>query len=68
MTLPSNFLFLKSVRFWKLFIVAVLLALEQQGIIQGGLSEAMARILELTLGGSVLIRTVDRLGEGIPKQ
>jgi len=65
MKLPENFLFLKSVRFWKLIVVAVLLVLEQQGIINGGLSEAFARVVELVLGGSVVIRTVDKLGESI---
>lgn len=55
--------FLKSVRFWKLFVVALLVSLEQQGVITGELLELLARLIEIVLGGSVVVRTVDRFSE-----
>ncbi len=61
--MSEKFLFLKSIRFWKMVIVGILIALEQQGVITGDLSKAVANVLELVLTGSVVIRTVDRFGE-----
>lgn len=58
-----KFDFLKSVRFWKMVVVAVLLVLEQQGVITNDLSQAVAHVLELVLGGSIVIKTVDRFSE-----
>lgn len=55
--------FLKSVRFWKLAAVSVLVTLQANGVIDGGLFDALAQIMEITLGGSVVIRTVDRFAE-----
>lgn len=63
MNLPKNLDFLKSVRFWKLFVVAVLVSLEQQGVITGEIAESITRVIEVLLGGSVVIRTVDRFSE-----
>lgn len=61
----SKLEFLKSVRFWKISIVAVLMVLQQQGVITGDLYDGIARVLELVLGGSVLIRTVDRFADKV---
>ncbi len=61
----SKFAFLQSVRFWKLVIVGVLLSLQQGGYINSELLNAVFGVLELALGGSVIIRTVDRLGEKV---
>ena len=54
-----DFSFLKSVRFWKLFIVAVAEFIAAQGIIDLSLAHALA----IWLGGSVVVRTVDRSAE-----
>lgn len=59
----KNFEFLKSVRFWKLVVIAVLVVLQQEGFIPDGLADALARVLEFVLGGSVVVRTVDRFAE-----
>lgn len=63
MTLPKSLDFLTSVRFWKLVVVALLVALEQQGAITGDVAQTITRFIELILGGSVAIRTVDRFSE-----
>lgn len=54
-----DFSFLSSIRFWKLFVVAVLEFLGGQGIIPQDLAHAIA----LWLGGSVVVRTIDRANE-----
>lgn len=51
--------FLKSVRFWKLFAAATAEFLASQGIITTELAHAISALL----AGSVIVRTVDRLGE-----
>jgi len=55
--------FLKSVRFWKIFVIAVLMAFQKAGVIDGGIVNVLAQIVEITLGGSVILRTVDRAAE-----
>jgi len=67
MTLPAEFIFLKSVRFWKLVIIAVLRVLQGENVIEPGIIDALANILELVLGGSIIIRTVDRTADKIGK-
>ena len=57
----NKFAFLKSLRFWKLFIIALLQFLGSQGIIDPSLATAIS----VWLGGSVLVRTVDRHGEKV---
>lgn len=58
-----QFEFLKSVRFWKMFVIVVAEFLGSQGVIDQNLAHAIA----VWLGGSVAIRTIDRLGENISK-
>ncbi len=55
----EDFSFLMSVRFWKLVLAAITFALFQEGVI----SEALFSAVEMILGGSILIRTIDRHGE-----
>lgn len=54
-----DFTFLKSVRFWKLFVVAVAAFLATQGVI----SVAVSNLIEVWLGGSVVLGTVDKFGK-----
>ena len=54
--MPEQLLFLKSVRFWKLFAIAVVEFLASQGV----LTKEVANAVAVLLGGSVLIRTLDR--------
>lgn len=61
MKLPNELKFLKSVRFWKLFIVAALEFLATQSIITPEIAHAISTILV----GSVAVRTLDRMGEKI---
>lgn len=61
MKLPEKFEFLKSIRFWKLFIVAVAEFLATQAII----TPELAHMIAIILGGSVAVRTIDRMGEKI---
>jgi len=56
--------FLQSVRFWKLFIVALVEFLAAQGIIPQELAHGIA----IWLGGSVVIRTIDRETELMAKK
>ena len=51
-----DFSFLKSVRFWKLFVVVLAQFLGSQGII----STEVANLIGIWLGTSVAIRTVDK--------
>lgn len=57
--------FLKSVRFWKLALVATLVTMQANGIIDEGVFGAIVQVIEYTLGGSVVIRTVDRFAESV---
>jgi hypothetical protein len=57
--------FLQSTRFWKLVIIGFLEALVAVGVVTGEGGEAILRIVELILGGSVIIRTIDRSAEKI---
>ena len=58
-----NLSFLSSVRFWKLFVVAGLVALQTEGYVTGELYNALATLLELWLGGSVVVKTIDRAAD-----
>jgi len=53
--------FLKSVRFWKLFVIAVLEFLASQGVISFEIAHAFA----VLFGGSVAVRTIDRFSEQV---
>ena len=57
--------FLKSVRFWKLVIVAVLMAMQTEGVIPEGFMTALVTVVEVALGGSVVVRTIDRFSERV---
>jgi len=59
----DSFAFLRSVRFWKLAIVAVLISMQGQGYIDDGILKTAVDAIELLLGGSVVISTVDRATE-----
>ena len=63
--LKEKFAFLSSVRFWKLTAIGILIALEAEGVIDGGVLETITRLLEIVLGGSIAIRTVDRFAEKV---
>jgi len=67
--MKGKLIFLTSTRFWKMVIIGVLVALQGEGVISGGLLEAITVIVEIALGGSVAIRTIDRFAEkvGAPK-
>ena len=54
----KDFEFLTSVRFWKLFVVA----LAGFSVQQGWIPQDVATALAVWLGGSVVVRTVDKLG------
>jgi hypothetical protein len=54
-----DFRFLKSVRFWKLFIVAAVGFAAGQGYVPQEVAGAVA----VWLGGSVVVRTVDRFSD-----
>jgi hypothetical protein len=57
----DKFSFLKSVRFWNLVIVATVIVLNRQGIIvDGTLVDTITQIIAIALGGSTVIKTVDR--------
>mgnify|MGYP000209178893 CR=1 FL=1 len=59
----QDFAFLKSVRFWKLFVVAVVQFLASQAVV----STEVANGISLILLGSVTVRTIDRFGEKVAK-
>ena len=56
-----DLLFLKSNRFWKLVLCGVAAAMFSMGLI----SEMMNTLVQSVLMGSVVIRTIDRLGEKV---
>lgn len=62
--MKNKFMFLKSVRFWKLFIVAVAQFLSSQGIID----LTVANGLSILLLGSVTVKTVDRFSEKLAER
>lgn len=55
--------FLKSTRFWKVVIIALLEGLIAVGVVDGDTAEILTRLVEMILGASVAIRTVDRFAE-----
>jgi len=59
----SKLAFLGSVRFWKVAIVAVLLSLQMNGYLDEGGVSAFVQAIEILLGTSVAIRTIDRQSE-----
>lgn len=59
----EKFTFLKSVRFWKIVAIGVLQALIAVGVVHGTEAESLTQIIQLILGSSVAVRTVDRFGE-----
>lgn len=61
--MSEKFAFLRSPRFWKLFLVALLMALQQHGYITSDLYDTLAQLIELWIGGSVIVGTVDRVSE-----
>lgn len=62
--MKDKFLFLTSVRFWNLVIIAVVIVLKKEGIIiDDTLLSTISEIVALVLGGSTVIKTVDRAAE-----
>lgn len=62
--MDKKFAFLSSVRFWNLVIVAVIIVLKKEGIIvDETLVSTISEIVALVLGGSTVIRTIDRAAE-----
>jgi hypothetical protein len=61
----KNLTFLKSIRFWKVVIVAALIGLQKEGVIAEGTWDTVVTALEAIIGASVVIRTVDRASEKI---
>lgn len=60
----ENFAFLKSVRFWNLVIVATVIVLKKEGVIvDDTLVSTISEIIALVLGGSTVVRTIDRASE-----
>lgn len=57
--------FLKSIRFWKVVIIAILVSLQINGYIDEGVQTTIVMALDGILAGSVGIRTVDRFSEKI---
>jgi len=63
--LPEQFSFLQSTRFWKLVIVAILGTMQSHGYINGELANSIATIIEFALGGSVVLRTIDKTAQTV---
>ena len=62
--MQNKFAFLQSVRFWNLVIIATVLVLKKEGIIvDATLVDTISEILVLVLGGSTVIKTVDRASD-----
>ncbi len=62
-----SLLFLKSERFWKLFLVGILTGLEV--VFPGNIYlVAIATVFQVWFGSSVAVRTVDRFGEQRARQ
>ena len=62
--MDNKFAFLTSVRFWNLVIVAVIIVLKKEGIIvDDTLVSTISEIVALVLGGSTVVRTIDRAAE-----
>lgn len=59
--MSEKFAFLQSVRFWNLVVVATVIVLKTKGIlVDETLVSTILEIIALVLGGSTIIRTVDR--------
>jgi|AntDeeMinimDraft_6_1070357.scaffolds.fasta_scaffold02774_5 hypothetical protein len=59
----TKFAFLTSIRFWKLVLIGLIQALVAVQVISSGDAEAVAKIVQLILGGDVTIATIDRFAE-----
>lgn len=57
--------FLTSRRFWKVVIIATLGVLVQEGVVDGGVAQTVTQAVQIILGTSVGIETVDKLGKNI---
>lgn len=55
---------LGSVRFWQLALIAAIEVGKGVGLVDGASAEAWARGIELLLGGSVTIGTLDSIAKG----
>lgn len=59
--MSDKFAFLQSVRFWNLVVVATVIVLKSRGIlVDDTLVSTILEIIALVLGGSTVIRTIDR--------
>lgn len=59
--MDNKLAFLTSVRFWNLVIIAAVIVLKKEGIIvDDTLVSTISEIIALVLGGSTVIRTIDR--------
>lgn len=62
--MSAKFAFLQSVRFWNLVVVATVIVLKTKGIlVDDTLVSTILEIIALVLGGSTVIRTIDRNAE-----
>ena len=61
--MKDKFLFLSSVRFWALVLIAIVGVLKVEGIVPDEIATALVTIL----GGYTVIRTVDRASETLAK-
>ena len=59
--LPEKLLFLTSPRFWQVVILAAVTYLDQTG----ALSHQIAVLLQTIFGASVIITTVDKVGDKV---
>jgi len=50
---------LSSIRFWQLVVIGVIQALVQTGWLSGDAAVTLAQVVQLILGGSVAIGTID---------
>lgn len=55
--------FLKATRFWKLVLGAILTIVLKEGYVPNEVASSVIEALIGILGGSILVRTIDRLGE-----
>ena len=50
---------LGSIRFWQIILIAIVEGLIAVGVVDGAGAERIARIIELVLGSSVTLGTID---------
>lgn len=60
MTLKEIPKILGSLRFWFLVVFAILRVLQQEEVITEGFVNSLASIVEIVVGGGIVVRTVDK--------